>query len=331
MAKKKTPKNRTPKKAAGVDGGRVAEGKPEAGALHMGEIPAGEAPEKKAEQGDAKKAKLQEGGSHDDTAEEKKPLGKAVMDEVKFFVGLFGFLLVFYTFGFGHYKIPSESMQPTLEVGDHLYVSKFAYGYSRESLPFGLSRLPVPEGKILSRLPKRGDVVVFKNPRSGIVMIKRAIGLPGDEIVVSRGRFYLNGEIIDRKNTGEFTVRADYGPRSIPQIITWRNRDHDRWGYKITVNEYEEQWPDEDKPHLIYEVSDMATLDNVRPMIVPAGTVFFMGDNRDRSLDSRAVDGPGFVPLDHLIGRADRMMFSFKKCPDEVGIYCPKRGFMLGL
>lgn len=264
-------------------------------------------------------------------AEEEKSVGKALLDEVKFFAGLIGFLLIFYTFGFGHYKIPSESMQPTLEVGDHLYVSKFAYGYSRESLPFGLSALPVPRGKIFSKLPERGDVVVFRNPRSGIVMIKRAIGLPGDEIVVSRGRFYLNGEIIDRKPIAEHTYLADYGGRSIPQILTGRNKDHERWGYKITVTEYEEQWPKQENSHRIYEMSDMATLDNVRPMVVPAGTIFMMGDNRDRSLDSRATEGPGFVPLDHLIGRADRMMFSFKKCPDEAGIYCPPRRIMKGL
>lgn len=279
------------------------------------------------------KAKTHEGRDKTPEAEteEKKPFGEVVKDELQFFAGLIAFLLLFHTFLFGHYKIPSESMQPTLEVGDHLYVSKFAYGYSKESLPFGLNALPLPSGKVLSRLPKRGDVVVFRNPRSGIVMIKRALGLPGDEIVVSRGRFYLNGELIDRKKTDEFTYRVDKGPRSIPQIITGRNKDHERWGYKITVNEYEEQWPGEDKPHKIFEMSDMANLDNVRPMIVPADTVFFMGDARDRSLDSRAIDGPGFVPVDHLIGRADRMMFSFKKCPDEAGIYCPKRRFMQGL
>lgn len=268
----------------------------------------------------------------------EKTTGQAVMDEVKFFAGLGAFLLVFYTFVFGHYKIPSESMQPTLEVGDHLYVSKFAYGYSRHSLPFGLDRLPVwPEGKVLSKLPKRGDVVVFRNPNNGVVMIKRALGLPGDEIVVRQGRFYLNGQLIDRSKRDAYTYHEDRGPRSFRDRLTGRNRDHERWRYKIAITEYSEQWPGEKEPHRIYEQSDDYPLDNAAPFIVPQGTIFFMGDNRDRSHDSRVDNsnilydkdkGPGFVPVENLIGRADLMMFSFKGCSKEEGIRCPPRRFM---
>ena len=112
---------------------------------------------------------------------EKPSLGQRIWSEVKFFAGLISFMFVFLTFIWGHYKIPSESMLPTLEVGDHLYVSKFAYGFSRHSPPFGLHKLPfLKEGKIFSKLPERGDVVVFRNPKNDIVMIKRAVGLPGD-------------------------------------------------------------------------------------------------------------------------------------------------------
>ena len=89
-------------------------------------------------------------------------------------------------------------MQPTLEVGDHLYVSKYAYGYSKHSLPYLLHNLPLPEGRIFSRLPKRGDVVVFRNPNSGIVMIKRVVGLPGDQLQIRRGQLYINGEAVER-------------------------------------------------------------------------------------------------------------------------------------
>lgn len=261
--------------------------------------------------------------------EPEKTKKEAFLDEVKFFSGMFVFILVFHTFIFGHYKIPSESMQPTLEVGDHLYVSKFAYGYSKHSLPFGIDKLPFwPEGKVLSKVPKRGDVVVFRNPRSGIVMIKRALGMPGDEIVVTRGRFYINGELIERTPVESFTYRADNGPRKFTEKITGRNKDHEQWGYRISVTEYTEQWPGQENPHHIYEMTDMENLDNVRPMIVPQDTIFFLGDNRDRSFDSRADRGPGFVPFDHLIGRADMMMFSFKKCEKEEGIKCPPRRFM---
>ena len=264
----------------------------------------------------------------DDGQTDKKSAGEAILEEVSFFTKLFAFLLVFYTFVFGHYKIPSESMQPTLEVGDHLYVSKFAYGYSRHSVPLGLHKLPfLPDGQIFSRLPKRGDVAVFRNPRTGIVMIKRIVGLPGDEVTMSRGRAYLNGDIITRRELSQFQYREDYGPRSFFDKVRGRKKYHEQWGDLIPSTSYSEQWPDEDVAHVIYEISDTGDLDNTRPFIVPEGHVFAMGDNRDRSLDSRATLGPGPVPLDHLIGRADRMMFSFKKCQKEEGIYCPPMRF----
>ena len=245
-------------------------------------------------------------------AEEKeaKDWGVIIQSEAKFFAGLIAFLFVFYTAVFGHFKIPSESMQPTLEVGDHLYASKFAYGYSKHSVPLGLHKLPIwGDGKIFSRLPKRGDVVVFRNPKSNIVMIKRVVGLPGDEIEVRAGRYYLNGEQIERE-----------------LIDTFLYREHQ--GRVVKVRSYQEQWPDEDRPHIIYEQSDRGNLDDVGPFIVPPESVFFMGDNRDNSIDSRAPTGPGLVPVEYLIGRADMMMFSFKRCAKEEGLYCPPIRFM---
>lgn len=262
--------------------------------------------------------------------EEKKSFREMAIDEGKFFGGLILFLLLFYTFVFGHYKIPSESMQPTLEVGDHLYVSKMAYGYSKHSVPLGLHKLPLPDGKLFSKLPKRGDVAVFRNPNTGVVMIKRVLGLPGDEIIVLQGRIYLNNELIERTVVDQYTYRADNGPRSMRDRVARKNKGHERWGYKIDITEYSEQWPGEEDPHRIYEETDSEPLDNTRPVTVPAGTIFLVGDNRDRSFDSRAdsPNAPGFVPLDHLIGRADRMMFSFKKCSKDEGVRCPPRRFM---
>lgn len=237
--------------------------------------------------------------------------------EISFFAKLITFLFLFFMLGWGQYKIPSESMQPTLEVGDHLFVRKFAYGYSRHSMPLGLHKLPIAEGKkIFSRLPKRGDVAVFRNPKNDLVMIKRVVGLPGDNIRVTGGRLFLNGKIIERESKDSFLYRqhAKKGSR----------------GSVVGVDAYAEQFSDEKKPHTIYEQTDQGQLDNVGPFIVPEGTVFFMGDNRDNSVDSRAPLGPGFVPLDHLIGRADIMLFSFKRCANEEGLKCPGiRGFQL--
>jgi signal peptidase I len=234
---------------------------------------------------------------------EKLTLGQRVLAEVKFFAGLAVVMLAFLTFVWGHYKIPSESMQPTLEVGDHLYVSKFAYGYSRHSPPFGLHKLPfLKDGKIFSKIPKRGDVAVFRNPKTGIVMIKRVTGLPGDTIRMHRGRLFINDVLVPRENIDNFLYRQHLG--------------------SVTgVDVFKETLPDMKSPIIIYEQTDGGNLDTTEKFLVPEGHLFFMGDNRDNSLDSRAFMGP--VPLDHLIGRADLMMFSFKRCKKEENLYCP--------
>jgi signal peptidase I len=244
--------------------------------------------------------------------EEVKPLKQKVLSEVKFFLGLFTFLLAMMTFIWGHFKIPSESMLPTLEVGDHIYVSKFAYGYSRHSLPFMLHKLPLPDGQIMSRSPKRGDVAVFRNPASGIIMIKRVVGLQGDRVKVVGGQLYLNGEVIERDT-----------------VTNYLYREHK--GSVVGVDVYAETLPGEKESHKIYEQTDQGNLDNTQTFIVPEGHFFFMGDNRDNSTDSRAPGGPGMVPQDHLIGRADFLMFSLKRCKEEPQLRCPPRRFAQGL
>jgi signal peptidase I len=126
---------------------------------------------------------------------------------------------------------------PTLEVGDHIYVSKFAYGYSRHSLPFMLHKLPLPDGQIMSRSPKRGDVAVFRNPASGIIMIKRVVGLQGDRVKVVGGQLYLNGEVIERDT-----------------VTNYLYREHK--GSVVGVDVYAETLPGEKESHKIYEQTD---------------------------------------------------------------------------
>ena len=240
-----------------------------------------------------------------DSASVMRKIGARIWEEIKFFAGVLVFVMFFLTLVWGHYKIPSESMQPTLEVGDHLYVSKFAYGYSRHSLPFNFYKLPfLKDGKLFSRLPKYGDVVVFRNPTNEMVMIKRLIGLPGDTVQVTGGLLYLNGTKIEREPIDSFLYR-------------------EHQGRVVGVDAYAEQLPREEQSHIIYEQTDVGFLDDTDVFTVPEGHVFFMGDNRDNSVDSRADSGPGFVPLDHLMGRADLMMFSFKRCAKEKDLRCP--------
>ena len=103
------------------------------------------------------------------------------------------------------FNIPSGSMKPNLLVGDFIFVSKWSYGYSRHSLPFSIPLIP---NKIFSKMPNRGDVVVFKTPQDNRTdYIKRVIGLPGDKIKIVNGEIYLNNEVVVRKKMKDFIDR----------------------------------------------------------------------------------------------------------------------------
>ncbi len=192
------------------------------------------------------------------------------------------------TFAFEPFNIPSGSMIPTLLVGDFLFVSKYSYGYSRYSLPWSL---PLFDGRLLERMPERGDVVVFKLPKDNKTdYIKRMVGLPGDRIQVRGGILHINGEAVKREKLSE---------REEPGSL----------GFIQRVTEYVETLPN-GRQHRIWEISDREAYDNTREYVVPEGHYFFMGDNRDRSQDSRASGQVGFVPFANLIGRAEFLFFS---------------------
>jgi signal peptidase I len=196
------------------------------------------------------------------------------------------------TIAFEPFNIPSGSMIPTLLVGDYLFVSKYSYGYSRHSLPFSPN---IFSGRIFGSLPERGDVVVFKLPRDNSTdYIKRIIGLPGDRVQVRGGVLHINGQPARREFVGNYTVEGD-GPRMV-------------------VREYREILPPQPgipgHSHLILEMSDDQPYDNTPEFVVPAGHVFAMGDNRDNSLDSRAQNAVGFIPVENLVGRAEFIFFS---------------------
>ena len=209
------------------------------------------------------------------------------------------FFTVLTSFGYQSFHIPSGSMEPTLEVGDRVVVSKFAYGYSKYSLPFDP---PVGDWRVFEDPPKRGDVVVFTDPlqNGGTDIIKRAIGLPGDRIQVTAGRLYINGDLVERTYVRE---------------VTYTNYQ----GTQTTAKEYDETLPN-GVVHRIYEMSDQGDLDNTDLIVVPQGHFFMMGDNRDRSNDSRA--DLGFIPIAHIVGRAEATSFSFYDCDQGKDISC---------
>ena len=193
------------------------------------------------------------------------------------------------TLAFEPFNIPSESMLPTLLVGDYLFVSKYAYGYSRHSFPLS-HRLPAINGRVFSRQPERGDVAVFKLPRDNSTdYIKRIIGLPGDHVMVRGGVLYINDEPVKRERIEDFYYRNGY---PIPQ--------------------FRETLPN----GVSYSTLDLTpggAHDNTRVFSIPPGHYFVMGDNRDNSLDSRVErrqSGVGLVPEDNLVGRAELLFFS---------------------
>ena len=190
------------------------------------------------------------------------------------------------TFLFQPFNIPSGSMIPTLLVGDYLFVSKYSYGYSRYSMPFGLGFF---SGRILGGEAERGDVAVFRHPPlNRDDFIKRLVGVPGDRIQVTEGRLHLNGTIVPRRRIEDHVTRDFRGSvRRVPQYVETLPG-----GRTYTVRE---------------GLGDRGGADNTREFVVPAGHYFAMGDNRDDSNDSRSW---GFVPAQNLVGRAEIIFFS---------------------
>jgi signal peptidase I len=173
--------------------------------------------------------------------------------------------IVIRTFAYEPFNIPSGSMIPTLLVGDYLFVSKTAYGYSKFSFPGGI--VPV-EGRIWEGAPKRGDVVVFRPPGEPETdFIKRVIGLPGDKIQMRGGILNINGTPVERQRIEDYVDPDDPSERPVPQYL--------------------ETLPGGVTHPVIEAEGDLGELDNTPVYVVPPDHYFMMGDNRDRSNDSR--------------------------------------------
>jgi len=187
------------------------------------------------------------------------------------------------------FNIPSGSMKPNLLVGDFIFVSKWSYGFSKHSLPFSI---PLFSGKIFSKLPERGEVVVFKTPEDNRTdYIKRVIGLPGDRIQIIDGRIIINDNLILRKKLNDF-------------IDTDKNSSIKR------VRKYKEYFFN--KEIEVLDIMDQGIVDNTNLYVVPEGHFFVMGDNRDNSQDSRFTNIVGYIPIENLIGKAQFIFFSLE-------------------
>jgi signal peptidase I len=229
---------------------------------------------------------------------EAKPKGPLheLLELVKTIVYALLIALVLRVALFQPFTIPSASMEPTLMIGDYIIVSKYAYGWSKHSFPVMLT--PPTSGRLLEKVPARGDIIVFKTPRDNKTdFIKRIIGLPGDTIQVTRGVVSINGAPVQREQMSPIQEESAFG---VPH----------------QVDRYRETLPGSGKTFVTYSFGADGEADNTVAYKVPPGHYFMMGDNRDNSLDSRFTTdqgGVGFVPAENLVGRAEIILFSWRE------------------
>ena len=247
---------------------------------------------------------------------------KPAKQEENFFVFLLKLLamvLIFRSFVFSPFNIPSESMLPRLVNGDYLLAAKWPYGFSKHSLPLSL---PIIPGRILPHQPHRGDIVIFKAPgHMDQDWIKRVIGLPGDTIQMKDGVLYINSVAVPKTRIEDFEISVSDNTHCYAQAFEKVRADGT---HVCAYPQYTEALPGENGgPGKTIKVLDFGAekvnpvpgfdADNTQPYMVPEGDLFLMGDDRDNSMDSRfAVEmgGIGYVPQENLVGRATLMMWS---------------------
>ncbi len=259
-------------------------------------------------------------------------------DTLKAILWAIFFAIIIRTFLIEPFHIPSDSMIPNLLVGDHLFVSKTSYGYSRQSFPFSL---PLVKNRIFETEPEAGDVIVFKKIKGHPDnYIKRLIGKPGDKIQMKGGLLYINDVPVKREFIEKFyIINLPYSLRKADsltinttnnQVLTvidtkklylngrLLNNNQYTIAYKpgknfqgeaIELNKYKQTLPN-GKSFDIIEISDNELADNTPEYIVPENHYFMMGDNRDMSEDSRFLDEVGYIHKRDLIGKAKIIFFS---------------------
>ncbi len=217
----------------------------------------------------------------------RKKINKILLENITTLVGALIIAILIRSLLIQPFYIPSSSMEPTLLVGDRIFVSKYSYGYSKHSFPFSPN---FTNNRFLSKEPKQGDLVVFKTPKDNRTdYIKRLIGLPGDEIQFIKGEIFINGKRINRQETstkepircGNFIFESKTFIETLPNGVS----------------------------HLA-SYNKAGTLQNTKKFKVPNGHYFLMGDNRDCSKDSRFLEEVGYVKNLNLVGKAKIIFFS---------------------
>ena len=216
-----------------------------------------------------------------------KKIIHSIYDNAKTLIGALIIAVLIRSLLFQPFYIPSSSMEPTLLVGDRIFVSKYIYGYSKHSFPFSPN---ITNKRFFSKLPKRGDLVVFKTPADNKTdYIKRLIGMPGDSIQ------FVNGEILINNN------------KVLRQRV--ENKKNIRCGnFLFETDTYIETLPNGLKHLVAYKKK--GSLQNSKIFKVPENHYFLLGDNRDCSKDSRYLDSVGYVNNLNLVGEAKLIFFS---------------------
>jgi signal peptidase I len=237
----------------------------------------------------------------------------------KFLVKLALFMFILRSFIISPFNIPSESMQPRLLIGDYLLVAKWPYGFTNYSMVFGL---PIIPGRIFANQPDRGDVVVFKAPPTQRDdYIKRVIGFPGDNVQMRGGTLFINDVAVKKERIADLVIPVTQNMRDavafdgteFPCHSPQFEEDAKDGGTVCRYPRYRETLP-EGRSYEILDVEYKQAADDTQTFIVPEGHLFLMGDNRDRSADSRFPaqegQGIGMVPQENLVGRALISVFS---------------------
>ena len=192
-------------------------------------------------------------------------------------------------FLFQPFSIPASSMMPTLLRGDYMFATKYAYGYSRYSLPFSP---PLFSGRVLGTQPERGDVIVFRTPKdTSVDYVKRVVGLPGDRIQMKDGQLYINDTPVVRERLAD-VARTNACGEGWSGAKRWRETLPNGASYDTL------------------DCVDNGFYDNTVVYTVPPDHIFVLGDNRGNSLDSRVLSSVGYVPLENVVGRAGMIFFS---------------------
>jgi len=217
----------------------------------------------------------------------KKNILTTIVENLKTIFYALIIAVIIRSFFYQPFYIPSSSMEPTLLIGDRIFVAKYSYGYSKHSFPFSP---PLFSNRILGNLPQYGDLVVFKTPSDNRTdYIKRLIGLPGDTVQFKNGKIFLNNkEILREKVASIYKIRCG--------------------SLTPNIDAYRETLPNGKKYVAVYNKE--GTMQNTDQYEVPSGHFFFLGDNRDCSKDSRFLSSVGFVLNENLVGNAKLIFFS---------------------